>query len=280
MSHSSTSRNAHKDNDSDEGKKTFTPSDICRIGVRPPPFWPEEPAVWFAQLEGNFLLSGIKDDATKFYYITSTLEQRYAAEVKDIIVSPPDKDKYEKLKTELIKRLSATREKEVKQLLMHEELGDRRPSQFLRHLQHLAGPSVPDDFLKTIWCSRLPHSIQTVIASQTTSDLQALADLADRVHDIVPSTPQVAAAERTQSSVLQTMANQICELTKQVQALSTRVHRPRSLNRNTRRARKTSRSRSDYRKFPTCWYHHKFGNKADRCIKPCDFKPENCQGGR
>jgi hypothetical protein len=33
---------------------------------------------------------------------------------------------------------------------MHEEMGDRKPSQFLRHLKSLA-PEVPDDFLRSIW---------------------------------------------------------------------------------------------------------------------------------
>ncbi|CAG5047382.1 unnamed protein product [Parnassius apollo] len=86
------------------GVESFTPSDICRVGVRLPPFWPEEPGVWFAQIEGNFAFSGIKDDDTKYLYVISQLDHRYAAEVKDIIVSPPEKGKYEKLKTELIKR--------------------------------------------------------------------------------------------------------------------------------------------------------------------------------
>lgn len=270
-----------------EPQKTFTPYDptttnLFRVGVRPPPFWPEEPAVWFSQLEGNFVLSGIKDEDTKFYYVTSTLEHRYAAEVKDIIVSPPKTGKYERLKTELIKRLSASREKEVKQLLMHEELGDRRPSQFMRHLQRLAGPTVPEEFIKTIWTSRLPTALQPIIVSQKTTDLQSLADLADSVHEIVPSTPQVAAASAT-TDVLQSMARQISELTRQVQALSSRDNQSRSRPRSRQRSndRKTTRSQSNYRKFPLCWYHFKHGKDANACVKPCDYKPtENYQGSR
>lgn len=257
-------------------------TEVFRIGVRPPPFWAEEPAVWFSQLEGNFILSGIKDDDTKFYYVTSTLEHRYAAEVKDIIVSPPKTGKYERLKSELIKRMSASREKEVKQLLMHEELGDRRPSQFMRHLQRLAGPTVPDEFIKTIWTSRLPTALQPIIVSQKTSDLHALADLADSVHEIVPSTSHVAATSSiAPAHTLETMAQQISELSRQVKALSTRDRdsRSRTRKKNTPN-RNASRSQSSYRKFPVCWYHTKFGNKANFCSKPCDYKSENYQGSR
>lgn len=268
-----------KDDATDTSSKgTFTPHDICRVGVRPPPFWPEEPAVWFAQLEGNFALAGIKDDDTKYYYVQSTLEQRYAAEVKDIIISPPAKDKYEKIKSELIKRLSTTRAKEVQQLMVHEELGDRRPAQFLRQLQHLAGPNVPEEFILAMWTSRLPSNIQTVIASQPKMSLQELADLADRVFDIVPASPQVAATQTT-APVLEAMSKQLEALTQQVEALSTRSRRSRSktkINRNST----SSRSESNYRKFPTCWFHFKFGKDATKCVKPCDFKQGNYQGSR
>jgi hypothetical protein len=54
---------------------------INRVGIRVPPFWPEKPAVGFAQLEGQFALSNITLDATKFYYVISQLDNKYAAEV-------------------------------------------------------------------------------------------------------------------------------------------------------------------------------------------------------
>lgn len=119
---------------------------LARVGVRAPPFWPDDPALWFAQLEGQFVLSNITVDATKFYYVASQLDHQYISEVRDIIKAPPATGKYEKLKTELLKRLSASQEKKVKQLLMHAELGDRKPSQFLRHLKDLADTVVSDDF--------------------------------------------------------------------------------------------------------------------------------------
>lgn len=268
--------NKPSDKQGDEGRshskeRTFTPSDICRVGVRLPPFWPEEPAVWFAQIEGSFALSGVKDDDTKYYYVSSHLENRYAAEVKDILINPPVSGKYDKLKSELIKRLSASREKELTQLLMHEELGDRRPSAFLRHLQHLAGPNIPDDFIKTVWTSRLPGNIQIVVASQPESSLSALADLADKVHDLVPSAPQVAATDAEPNSIAEKLSKEIAELSRQVKALSTRDSRSRSRNRN-QRGRSNTRSQSNYKRYPTCIFHHRYGDKARRCLKPCDYQ--------
>jgi hypothetical protein len=112
--------------------------------------------VWFTQLEGQFALSSITQDATKFYYFISHLENKYAAEVEDVITNPPPTSCYKKIKAELIRRLSLSEEQRVRQLSMHEEMGDRRLMQFLRHLQPLAGPSVPSDFLRTLWTINNP----------------------------------------------------------------------------------------------------------------------------
>jgi hypothetical protein len=61
---------------------------INRVGIRVPTFWPEKPGVWFAELEGQFALSNITLDATKFYYVISQLDNKYAAEVEDVITTP------------------------------------------------------------------------------------------------------------------------------------------------------------------------------------------------
>lgn len=268
-----------------------TTPEVLRVGVRVPPFWPEEPALWFAQVESQFFLSKITTDETKFCYLVAQLDHQYAAEVKDIITNPPPTDKYLKLKTELIKRLSASQEKRVKQLLMHEELGDRRPSQFLRHLQSLAGPSVPEEFLVTIWSGRLPANIQTVIASQVDLPLEKLADLADKVHEIAPSTPQVASTSRAttsspaSSSQYDDLTRQVCELTRQVAKLAEQVangerSRSKSRNRRDNRSRSRSRPRQPPLNHPHCFYHFTYGRQALKCKQPCSFTSENFQGGR
>lgn len=266
-------------------------AESCRVGVRVPPFYPEKPSLWFSQLEAQFALSNITADTTRFYYATSHLEPQFASEVEDIICFPPANNKYEKLKSELTKRLSASREKKVKQLLMHEELGDRKPSQFYRHLLNLAGPGVPEEFLRTIWTSRLPNGTQSIIASQPKATLEELADLADRIHDVVSpqvaSTSAVAAMSHQGDRPSDPVSGQIAALTRQVAALTTivdRLSRPRGRtpDHHHRRNRSSSkRSQSNYRKYPLCWYHSKFGEKATRCMSPCDFKTSgNVRGNR
>lgn len=266
-------------------------AEIAKVRVRVPPFWQEKPNVWFTQIEAQFALSNITSDATKYYTVVSNLEPAIAAQLEDILENPPASNRYEKLKSELIRRLSVSQEKKVRQLLIHEELGDRKPSAFLRHLQSLAGPGVPEDFVRTIWTSRLPTSLQAIIASQVATSLEAVAELADRVLEIAPVNPvaQVASTSSSDGSLLEVMRTEIASLTRKFDELTTTVERrsragrpDRSRNRRLSRSRSSSRGRTykmaDNRGI--CWYHDTFGNRAHHCNKPCNFVSENANASR
>lgn len=65
-------------------------------------------------------------------------------------------------------------------MLEHEELRDRKPSKFLRHLNTLAGTTVP----KTLWLGQLPTHMQAILATHTEDRLEEVAEQADRIHEI------------------------------------------------------------------------------------------------
>lgn len=131
--------------------------DVCKVSAKLPAFWSDKPALWFAQVEAQFILAGIVAESTKYNYIIGQLDQRTAIEVEDLIINSPVEDPYTKLKNALIQRLSVSQEKRVRQLLSDEELGDRKPSQFLRHLRSLAGTAFSDDdIVRQLWLRRLP----------------------------------------------------------------------------------------------------------------------------
>jgi hypothetical protein len=92
------------------------PAEISRM------FWAQRAAMWFAQAEAQFSLAGISNERTKFNYVISQLDQRYAAEVEDMITSPPHQDPYSKLRT-LLKRLSLSREQRAHRIITLEEMG-------------------------------------------------------------------------------------------------------------------------------------------------------------
>jgi hypothetical protein len=64
-------------------------------------------------------------------------------------------------------------------------MGDRKTSQFLRHLRSLV-PDLPDYFLRTIWTSRPPVKVQATLACHPEVELDAVANCADRIIENVP----------------------------------------------------------------------------------------------
>ena len=125
------------------------------------------------------------------------LDNRYASEDEDIITSPPATNKDTTLKTELIRRLSLSQDQRVRQLLALEELGDRKPSQFLRHLRSLAGSSrLEDSILCTLWFQRLPTHVQQILQTQAHQPLDSQAVMTDTICEVasIPAIPPPVAA--------------------------------------------------------------------------------------
>lgn len=79
---------------------------VAAVGVKVPPFWPHKPTLWFVNLEAQFALANITADSTRYAHLISCLDAKHATEVEDIITNPPSAGKYEKLKAEIIRRLS------------------------------------------------------------------------------------------------------------------------------------------------------------------------------
>ena len=84
------------------------------------------------KLKLNFLHD--KSQNTKFAYVISSLSSEIAQEIRDLILSPPANCLYSTLKTEIIRHTSFSEQQRLQQLLISEELGDKKPSQFLRKL--------------------------------------------------------------------------------------------------------------------------------------------------
>lgn len=156
----------------------------------------------------------------------------------------------------------------MRRLIEKEELNDRKPSSLLRHLQTLAGASVCEKMLKTIWMNRLPVQIQGHLLSQPdTSSFQELGDLADKLHELKQPAAWHACATSQQnkpgcsSEDMAFLHQKVDELTRVVAGLT---NAPRH-----RRAR--SRSGSRPRNNKLCWYHDRFGSSAKKCCQPCSW---------
>lgn len=254
---------------------------IARISMRAPPFWKENPALWFLQLESQFITNGITSSDTKYHIAVAALETAIINQVSDVVLRPPPTHKYETLKTRLQERFAESEERRFKKLLGNIDLGDRLPSHLWREMRELAGEAFDEDLLKSLWLKRLQPHAQAIL-STSNENIARLLTMADKIHEVIDtrdvhsiainSANLQPLATQSPKSDFEKLCAQVSELTRQVSALST-SRNSRTRERSTSRYRQRSSSR--HYKQGQCWYHDQFGPAAKKCLQPCSFKSEN-----
>ncbi|EFA07205.2 Retrovirus-related Pol polyprotein from transposon 297-like Protein [Tribolium castaneum] len=239
--------------------------EIERVTVKPPPFWKGDPKLWFIQLEAQFNLGKITSDTTKYHYVVSAIDTSVLQQIAAFVTNPPAVNQYEGIKQRLISTFSDSQERQLRKLLSEIDLGDKKPSQLLNEMKRLGDSAVSDELLKTLWLQRLPTHVQSVLA--TSSDpIQNLAQMADKIVEI-----QHMSSVCTVTTPTEDMSAAILQLTKEVAALKAAYNTEIKPRRSRSRPQTPDRSSRD-----SCWYHRTFGNKAKKCITPCNFnKSEN-----
>lgn len=243
-------------------------SQLARVAVKPPPFWRADPALWFLQLDAQFKLGQITADETQFYTTVSALDTEVLHSVRDVVLNPPEKDKYLALKTKLIAVYADSETTKLKQLLQDLQLGDMRPSQLLSKMSDLSSGNLSDNVLKSLWLSRLPNGTQAILAASS-EPISKLAEMADKIHEL--ANPYQIHEIQPSTSSIASLQLQIEQLTKTVASLAAVQQ---TAPRNHYHHRRRSNSRGRYSKPPqgVCFYHHNFGDKARKCSPPCNFK--------
>ncbi|VDO81271.1 unnamed protein product [Schistosoma mattheei] len=107
-----------------------------------------------------------------------------AAEFRDLIDQVPDGEPY----YNLIQRTPVSDEKRLRQLLTSCELGDKRPSQLLKHMKQLAGPyNLDEPLLKQMCFQCLLNNVRQILSlSKNSVTLKELADMADKMMEVYP----------------------------------------------------------------------------------------------
>nr|XP_042908050.1 uncharacterized protein LOC122271294 [Parasteatoda tepidariorum] len=264
----------------DNSSEAVPVSEISRIAVKPPPFWKNNPKLWFAQIEAQFEISGITREDTKFNHVVAAIESHILDSIQDLIISPPGSNQYSVLKTRLIEIYAETETSKLRTLLQGVELGDQRPSLLLKRMRDLAGKHFSDDLLKSLWLDRLPANIKLVLVASS-EQLNNLATMADRILEFVPQTSVNSTTAPDPTPKHPSLEHQISELSKQVANLMEIVHNRQNFHRSRSPSfnRQMSRNgRSPFRRQyvePSnefCFYHTNFGASARKCKSPCKFR--------
>ncbi|XP_014775824.1 uncharacterized protein LOC106873111 [Octopus bimaculoides] len=137
--------------------------------------------LWFAQLGAHFDAYGISPtNQLKFFYCS--LPTQLATSARDLITSPNPDATYASVKAEILRRNTKSAESRFNELMADEELGDRTPSEFLRHLRELSGERTDAPLLCKIFFSRLPFHVRTILATALDAyTVDQVATMADKI---------------------------------------------------------------------------------------------------
>ncbi|CAB0038181.1 unnamed protein product [Trichogramma brassicae] len=241
----------------------------CRL----PAFWRTRPELWFFQIESQFQVHNVTSDSTRYHLVVAALDVEAIVEVLDIIRRPPAVEKYRTLKTALISWMTDSPEVQLHKLLTGVELGDRRPSQLLRHMRTLTVPAnVSDDVLRSRWLDLLPPPTRRLLLVIRNQSLEDLAVVADEAHEVGSSVMATSHSPRRSQWPSNQVAQELAELRRAIEQLTTITResigsssgqRGRSRSRGTRSARMRSPTPANNARTGYCWYHVTHGDVAD-----------------
>lgn len=230
---------------------------VSAVAVKLPEFWQEDPTTWFIEAESQFALAGVVTDSTKYHHIVKNITSKTKINaVWDIISAPPAENKYETIKTRLLKVFDDSLQVRVEKLF-NAEIGEMKPSQFLSYLRRLAANTgINDESLKAIFLKGLPAHMSSIL-SILTNPLTAIAEFGDVMIKREPQVNQINHSDEKYNELKQ----EIEHLTAAVRNMRSGAQ-PRSNNHQSNRA-----NNSDI-----CWYHMKYGRNARKCSSPCRFQ--------
>lgn len=246
-----------------------------------PPFFREDPALWFLQLESTFRTAKITDQTTMGDYVISTLETEGVACCRDIILKVDKSNLFKEIKERILATFSTSAEDKLRRLLKGNVLTDGKPSLVLHRLRGLDDGSCGEGILKSIFLDQLSPQTRAILAALEIADLNKLALIADQIHEVSGNQNIQTFAVKNKSfsdapkERSTTTNDSINALTSAISELIRRM----PLNNQDSRSRSRSKSREGFNRARSrsrspdhiCWAHKKFGNLARSCRKPCSW---------
>ncbi|CAB3380152.1 Hypothetical predicted protein [Cloeon dipterum] len=268
-----------------------------------PDYWKNDVEAWFERVDAFFTIRRIKTDATRVAWIKQHLPEDVYIQTRDIFRDAPEDDQYNFVRNAILKRLGPTKDQKLQQLLAKEEMGDEKPSVYLRKLQHLAGKDGTDDMVRNIWMGQLPDSIRKLLAAHGDRTLDRQAEIADDIQNVMGKRRSTFSATTSRArddsredfcrkieKNQRDFQNMMFGMLESIQdlALSMKKRGRSPIRRsdhsddkdgkkdNYQRKQSRSKSRHRFNKDGTCYFHGKFGGNARKCVEGCLFKrPEN-----
>lgn len=250
---------------------------VHRLQINVPKFTRSNPQLWFAQVERAFRLNSIINDVDKFDLITVQLEEDIALSVADLVQNPPDVDKYPALKARLLTKFAESAESMLRRLL-HGGATGKKPSDILAHMRRLAPGEQYESIIRTLFLAEMPSEVRPILSVWPEADLDRLAATADRMLEANGTSDTCAAAATPDAvnaiaptKILADVAESLRSLSERVEKLQREMKYLKQQNQSQGQSHDLSNGGND-QASTMCFYHKKFGDKAQKCRPGCTYK--------
>lgn len=240
------------------------------VSLKLPPFWIRSPEIWFAKVEAQFGTKNVTKDQTKYDHVVSSLDFETAEEIQAILTNPPIENKYDKLKSSLIKTFGKSQSQKDTELLSLNGLGDKRPTALLRKINALNDD--PQTLKRALFLLNIPSEVRSILAGHHILDLEELAEAADRIWETSSSNRGINSFEQD---------NTVVEAVTHTSTRGKQYQKPSTYKPHRSSGTPGTPPPSSPQPF-VCFYHTKYGPEARRCQPGCSFsslpKPQQQSG--
>lgn len=240
---------------------------------KPPPFYKDDPVLWFSIVENALAYAGITRDQTKFQYIVSHAESTIIPLIADLIKNPPPTGKYDAIKNRIVTAFAEPTTNRLDRLFKGITIADKKPSHYLQELRELAGGHCDNEALKTLLLGQLGQSTRVALLASGEEDLEKLAVLADKIQ--VSQTNLISATCQESYLYPQSLVEDVAALVKRVDELCAMSNSTNYNHKTCKRYQPNFQPSKYTRKQGLCWYHEKFGARAKQCSQPCSWALNN-----
>ena len=215
--------------------------------------------MWFTKVEAQFGTKAITQNQTKYCYVVSALDINTANEVQSILINPPARNKYDTLKSALIKTFGKSQVQKDAELLNLNGLGDKRPTAFMHKSNALNDD--PQSLKRELFLSNLPADIRSILARHSIADTEELAKAAGCIWETRNAgVQQISVVPSNTHGGTTSPAVEAVSATERFQR-----------NSHSSQQDKTNPTSSSTSQSSTCFYHLRFGPDAHRCQSICKF---------
>jgi hypothetical protein len=155
---------------------------VTQPTVKLSPFWPQAPALWFAQAECSFTVKKIEAQFDRYCHVVAALPHESLRLVADLAESPPTETPYDDIKTRLVASHQLSDFQKAERLFLMPPLGSRKPSEMMAAmLETCPRGEEKTNLFACIFLQRLPREIRVLLARVVHKDPKELAKQADEL---------------------------------------------------------------------------------------------------